>query len=154
MGYYPVALDLNGKSVLVVGGGNVAERKVESLLAYNALIHIISRDLTYKLQSLVESGKIHRIDESFTEKHLEGILMVVAATDNKELNHRVSECAVKKGLLINAVDQPADCNFFFPSVVKKGDLSIAISTSGKSPALAKRIREELEIQFGNEFFTE
>ncbi len=151
MSYYPVFLDLDRKAVLVVGGGKVAERKVESLLAHGAMINIISLELTNKLELLVESGKIRRIDKAFTARHLKGVFMVVAATDNKELNHRVSESALKKGLLINAVDQPVDCNFFFPSIVKKGDLTIAISTSGKSPALSKRIRERLEIQYGNEY---
>ena len=87
------------------------------------------------------------------EEFLDGAFIVIAATDDKEFNSRVCESARNRGLLVNAVDQPVDCNFIVPSIVTKGDLSIAISTSGKSPALAKRIRKELDGQFGNEYET-
>jgi precorrin-2 dehydrogenase/sirohydrochlorin ferrochelatase len=89
--------------------------------------------------------------ETFMDKHLDGIFLVFAATDDKQLNHRISESARRRGLLINAVDQPDDCNFIVPSIITKGDLSIAISTSGKSPALAKSIRKRLAPQFGKEY---
>ena len=148
MSYYPVLLELESKNVLVVGGGKVAQRKVETLLEYGALLSIVSKELTDNLEVLVEVQKVHLLGDEFNDKHLDNIFLVVAATNDKQLNHRVSESAKKRGLLINAVDQPPDCNFIVPSIIKKGDLLISISTSGKSPALAKRLREEMETQFG------
>ena len=153
MSFYPVCIELEGKTVLVVGGGRVAQRKVETLLKFGASIRIVSRKLTNKLKGLVESKEIHHIGEEFRDEHLDGAFLVIAATDDERLNHKVSESAQKRHLLINAVDQPSECNFIVPSIVNRGDLLIAISTSGKSPALAKKLRKELEVQFGGEYET-
>ena len=153
MSYYPVFLQLENKIALVVGGGKVAQRKVETLLRYGASIHIVSKVLTDKLKQLIEINKVRLLGEEMREEFLDGVFIVIAATDDKELNSKVSESARKRGLLVNAVDQPADCNFIVPSIVRKGALSIAISTSGMSPALAKKIRKELDGQFGNEYET-
>jgi precorrin-2 dehydrogenase/sirohydrochlorin ferrochelatase len=153
MSYYPIFLELDGQSALVIGGGKVAERKIEGLLACGAIIYIISKGLTDKLKGLIEAGEVTYLGEEFEEKHLQGVSLVIAATDEKGLNHKVSESARKKGLLTNVVDQPAECNFIVPSVVRRGDLLIAISSSGKSPALVKKIRERLEQQFGKEYGT-
>lgn len=151
MGLYPIFLELEGKTVLVVGGGRVAQRKVLTLMEYGARICIISDKLTDKLKSLVDDGEILNLGGEFRENHLKGAFLVVAATNDKRLNHRIGEIAKKKEILVNAVDQPPDCNFFVPSIIKRGDLQIAISTSGKSPALAKKIRQGLEEQFGEEY---
>lgn len=151
MSYYPIFLELEGKTVLVVGGGNVALRKVETLLEYGAEVNIVSKGLNSQLRGLVESGKIRQVGKEFVDKHLNSIFLAIAATDDPELNHKISESARKRGIMINAVDQPADCDFIVPSVVKRGDLSVAVSTSGKSPALAKSIRKQLEEQFGKEY---
>ena len=151
MSYYPVFIELEGKTVLVVGGGKVAQRKVETLLKFGASIHIVSKGLTHKLKKLVESKKIHHIGEEFKDEHLDGAFLAIAATDDKLLNQKISKNARMRNLLINAVDQPSDCNFIVPSIINRGDLLIAISTSGKSPALAKRIRKDLEAQFGSEY---
>jgi precorrin-2 dehydrogenase/sirohydrochlorin ferrochelatase len=150
MGYYPIFLDLRGMNILVVGGGTVAQRKIETLIANGGKIFIVSKSLTKKLKEMVDSEKINWIGHEFTERYLDDVFLVIAATDDKELNHRISESARKNHLLINAVDQPADCNFIVPAIVKRGDLVIATSTSGKSPAFAKKIRENLENQFGDE----
>jgi len=151
MGYYPIFLELEGKTVLVVGGGSVAQRKIETLLEYGAVINIISNDLTHKLKVLVESNKIRFLGNEFTEKDLDGTFLVIAATDDKQLNHDISKSARKRALLTNVVDEPLECNFIVPSIVRIGDLLIAISTAGKSPALAQKIRRELETQFGPEY---
>jgi precorrin-2 dehydrogenase/sirohydrochlorin ferrochelatase len=153
MSYYPIFLELQGKTALVVGGGRVAERKIKILLEHGAVIYIITKELTDKLKKLVDAGKVKHLGDEFMEKYLDEAFLVIAATDDKRLNHKISEGADKRGLLVNAVDQPADCNFIVPSIVKRGDLCIAISTSGKSPALAKKIREGLDAEFGNEFET-
>jgi precorrin-2 dehydrogenase/sirohydrochlorin ferrochelatase len=151
MTYYPIFLDLKGKEILVVGGGRVAERKVEALLDCGAAIKIVSSNVTDRLNKIVEVYGLRCFRGEFREKHLEGVSLVIAATDDRNLNHEISKIAKKKGLLINAVDQPPDCNFIVPSIVKKGDLLIAISTSGKSPAFAKKLRVQLDKQFGNEY---
>jgi precorrin-2 dehydrogenase/sirohydrochlorin ferrochelatase len=153
MSFYPVFLDLAGKKVLVVGGGQVAQRKVETLLEYEAKILIISRILTDKLNEMVEHKKVLFLGKEFLPHHLDGAFLVIAATNDKELNHRVSQEANRRGMLVNAVDQPGDCNFIVPSIIRRGDLVVAVSTSGKSPAMAKRIREQLECEFGPEYET-
>jgi len=153
MSYYPIFLNLEGETALVFGGGSVAERKIVTLLEYNALIRIVSRRLTDNLKVLVESKKVQHVGEDFSEKYLNNVFLVIVATDDRRLNRKISEHARERGLLVNVVDQPSDCNFIVPSIVKRGDLSIAISTSGKSPALAKKIRKELESQFGREYET-
>lgn len=151
MSYYPVFLNLTDKKVLVVGGGLVAQRKVETLLEHGASISVVSRDLTPRLTELVKTQRIAFVGSEFTEEHLAVVFLVIAATDDPMLNHRVSMDAQERGLLINAVDQPEDCNFIVPSILRRGDLQVAISTSGKSPALARKIRQELELQFGQEY---
>ena len=149
--YYPIFLDLKGKKTLVVGGGMVAQRKIETLLEHEADVHVISRALTPALNRAVEAGRVKLVGEEFHESHLDGAFMVIAATDDTGLNRRVSRSAQERGLLINAVDQPDDCNFIVPSSLRRGDLRIAISTSGKSPAMARKVREDLEKHFGDEY---
>ena len=151
MSYYPVLIHIEGKKVIVVGGGTVAERKIETLLEYGAVVHVVSRDLTPQLRKYSEKGTIGFLGQEFNEACLEEAFMVIAATDDPILNHQVSEKAKERGLLVNAVDQPSDCNFIVPSILRRGDLQIAVSTSGKSPALAKKVREALEERFGNEY---
>ncbi|MDY6971906.1 MAG: bifunctional precorrin-2 dehydrogenase/sirohydrochlorin ferrochelatase [Thermodesulfobacteriota bacterium] len=153
MSYYPIFVDLDGKKVLVVGGGRIAQRKAVTLIEFGALIHLVSDDLTSKLKELVEEGEITYLGTRFRDQDLDGAFLVVAATDDTGLNRRISASARGRGILINAVDQPSDCSFIVPSIVKRGNLVIAVSTSGKSPALAKKIRKELERQFGGEYET-
>ena len=121
---YPIFLQLEDKIALVVGGGRVAQRKVETLLKCGAVIHIISRVLTDKLKELIDSNKVRLLGEVMRDEFLDDVFIVIAATDDKELNSRVSEIARNRGLLVNAVDQPADCNFIVPSIVRKGDLTL------------------------------
>jgi precorrin-2 dehydrogenase/sirohydrochlorin ferrochelatase len=151
MSYYPILIQLEGMKAVVVGGGVVAERKIDTLLACHADIHIISRELTPKLSKYLEERRIKLSGHEFKDSYLADAFVVIAATDDPLLNRKVSESASARGLLINAVDQPADCNFIVPSILRRGDLLVAVSTSGKSPAFAKRVREELEEQFGDEY---
>ena len=151
MSYYPILIDLHNKKVVVAGGGAVAQRKIDTLLEYGAVVQVVSRELSPTVSKYVKEGKINLLGKEFREYHLKDAFAVIAATDDAALNHHISEAAREKGLLINAVDQPTDCNFIVPSILRRGDLLIAVSTSGKSPALAKRIREELENSFGSEY---
>lgn len=151
MNYYPVFLNVYNKKALVIGGGSVAQRKVEALLDCGASVFIVSRKLTLRLEQMVQEKKVRYTGPEFNRHQLEGMFLVIAATDDPTLNHRVSLSAQEQGLLVNAVDQPEDCNFIVPSLVRRGDLQVAISTSGKSPALARMIREDLEFRFGEEY---
>jgi len=148
--FYPIMADLQGKSALVVGGGKVAQRKIESLLEHGVSVQVVAKELTAKLEELHSAGRIDYHGGEFSDTFLDGVFLVFAATDDASLNHRVSQAAQHKGLLINAVDQPADCNFIVPSVLSRGDLLIAVSTCGKSPAFARKVRVELEWRFGEE----
>lgn len=151
MTYYPILVKLHGQKAVVVGGGKVAERKIETLLGFGAFVYVVSKDLTPTLSQYAKEGKITYLGDTFLDSHLDGVFIVIAATDNVELNRRVSLAAKKRTLLINAVDQPEDCNFIVPSILQRGDLMISVSTAGKSPALARKIRQDLEEQFGEEY---
>ena len=151
MPHYPIFLDLEGKTVIVVGGGDVAMRKVETLLEYGAVVLLVSRELTPELKRYVDEEKVRYLGKEFSGDQLENLFMVIAATDDPVFNKYVRRKADEKGLLINVVDQPSDCNFIVPSILRRGDLVIAVSTSGRSPALAKKIRRELEGSFSIEY---
>lgn len=151
MTYYPIFLDLHNQKVIVVGGGEVAERKIKNLLLYGCRIYINSPHLTPYLEQLVIKNKIYQIPYESLDACMNDAFMVIAATDDPEVNTRIASQAKERGVLVNAVDQPEDCNFIMPSIVKRGDLQIAISTAGKSPALAKKIRKETEAMFGPEY---
>jgi precorrin-2 dehydrogenase len=149
--FYPILVDLHGKKALVVGGGKVAQRKIETLLEHGASVLVVARELTAKLEELRSAKRIGFLGAEFSEAFADGAFLVFAATDDASLNRRVSQAAQQRGLLVNAVDQPADCNFIVPSVLSRGDLLIAVSTSGKSPAFARKVRVELERHFGEEY---
>jgi precorrin-2 dehydrogenase/sirohydrochlorin ferrochelatase len=151
MSYYPILVDLKGKKAVVVGGGQVGQRKIETLLKYGAKVQVISMDLTSELRRHMEEGEITYLGSEFSREHIDGAFLVIAATDDPSLNHDVSVCAREKGILVNAVDQPLDCTFIVPSILRRGDLVIAVSTSGKSPAFAKKIRKDLENHYGREY---
>ncbi len=151
MAYYPILMDLDGKRALVLGGGEVAERKVRTLISFGAVVDVVSLDLSSGLTNLVEEGRVRRVGREFHETHLDGAVLVIAATDDASVNRRVGLAARARGIPVNAVDQPADCTFIVPAVIRRGDLVLAVSTSGRSPALARRIREELEDRFGPEY---
>lgn len=151
MSYYPIMIDLTDREVLVVGGGSVAGRKIATLIEYGAVVSVVSRELSPELKNLVDSGRVKYLGGEFSLVFLKDKFLAFAATDDSDLNRRISRAAQAKGMLINAVDQPADCTFIVPSIIRQGDLTISVSTSGKSPALAKRIREKLSSIFGNEY---
>lgn len=153
MKYYPVSLDMTNKRCVVVGGGDIAERKVERLLECGAQVTVVSKSLTPVLKARKKTGQMDHIDRDYEDQALDGAFMVIGATDRNDVNERISKDAMARGLLVNIVDDPDRCNFILPSLVQQGDLSIAISTGGKSPALAKKLRKELEKQYGPEYQT-
>ncbi len=149
---YPICLiNMERQQTIIVGGGNVATRKVEELLRAGARVRVISPALTPELKVLAEAGRIAVIDRSYREGDLSSAFLVIAATDDPEVNQAVWQEAEQCGCLVNAVDDPAHCNFITPAVVRRGELTITISTGGASPALARRLRERLETLIGPEY---
>lgn len=151
MRYYPVCLDIRKRKCLVVGGGSVGTRKVLTLLSCGADITVVSPEATAQLEGLAENGSIILNKRAFQPSDLKGMFLVFGATDNEALNRQIYTDAERVGLLCNIADQPEACNFILPSIVNRGDLIIAISTSGQSPAFAKKLRKDLEAVFGNEY---
>ena len=151
MKYYPIYLDIKNRNCLVVGGGSVGIRKVLTLLACGANVTVVSLDATEKLQELSNNGMIKLKERPFQTIDLDDRFLVIGATDNQELNFKIHVEAERRGLLCNIADLPKACNFILPSIVNRGDLIIAISTSGKSPGFAKKLRKHLEKEFGDEY---
>jgi precorrin-2 dehydrogenase/sirohydrochlorin ferrochelatase len=151
MKYYPAYLDLRDRPCVVIGGGTVAERKTLALLEAGAEVTIISPALTPKLHEFSDSGKITHRQKQFEESDLSGEFLVIAATPSAEVNTLVARACRKKHTLVNVAVPPEESSFIVPSVVERGDLMIAISTSGASPALAKKIRQDIEQRYGREY---
>ena len=151
MKYYPVNLDIRRQSCLVVGGGAVGTRKIKMLLDCGASVTVVSPEVTDPISVLAGENRILLKLRPYQTSDLDGVFLVIGATDNKELNRAIHADAVKHGKLCNIADQPDLCNFILPSIIERGDLIIAISTSGKSPAFARRLRKQLEVQFGPEY---
>jgi precorrin-2 dehydrogenase/sirohydrochlorin ferrochelatase len=151
MKYYPAYLDLRERPCVVIGGGAVAERKTLALLEAGADVTIISPTLTPKLHELSDSGKITHLQKQYDEQDLSGEFLVIAATPSLEVNTLVARTCRKRHTLVNVAVPPEESSFIVPSVVERGDLMIAISTSGASPALAKKIRQDVEQRYGSEY---
>lgn len=151
MSLFPVFLKLQDRPCLVVGAGAIGEGKAQSLLEAGALVCVVAPRATQRLQELAATGAITWLKRKFKPADLDGKSLVIAATSTPSVNDLVFSESQKRQLLCNAVDDPPHCNFFYGAVVRRGDLQIAISTNGKSPAFAQRLRELLERQFGPEF---
>lgn len=149
--YYPLFLELKNRPCLVIGGGQVAFRKAESLLCCGARVTVVSPRLSAGLKQLARKGKIRWKKVPFRPGDLAGRELVVAATDDQQVNLQAAREARRRKIWINVADQPALCSFIVPSVVRRGRLVLAISTGGASPALAKWIRKDLEARYGPEF---
>jgi precorrin-2 dehydrogenase/sirohydrochlorin ferrochelatase len=149
--YYPMMVDLTGRRCLVVGGGRVAERKVALLIECGASVEVVSPATTPKLAALASTGAIRLAQRAVRSTDLPGAFLVFVATDDPEINRAVAAKAHEAGGLVNVADAPESCGFLVPSVVRRGDLTISISTGGGSPALAKRIRQKLDEAIGPEY---
>jgi len=145
---YPVSLLIEGRLCAVIGGGKVAERKVLSLLEAGAHVRVVSPEVTPGIAQLAEEGRVEWRQAVASETDIADAFLVIAATDDREMNARIAAAAKAAGKLVNAVDQPEDCNFFVPASVRRGPILLTVSTGGGAPALAKRLRESLEAQFG------
>ncbi|MDP9052050.1 MAG: bifunctional precorrin-2 dehydrogenase/sirohydrochlorin ferrochelatase [Acidobacteriota bacterium] len=143
MSLFPIFLKLTGRPCIVIGAGNLAESKIESLQAANASVTVIAPHARDRIATMAESGEIVWHQREYSTGDLAGKFLAVAATDVPAVNRAVFAEAESFGILVNAVDDPPFCDFYFPSVVRRGDLQIAISTAGASPALAQRLRKEI-----------
>ncbi len=148
---FPMFLKLDGRKCVVVGAGSIAAQKLESLLESGADVQIIAPLACGEIQELVQSSRVTWTQAEFHAGHLHGASLVIAATGNPAVNEAVYRAAQLLGVLCNSVDEPERCDFYYPALVRRGDLQIAISTAGKSPALAQRIRKELEEQFDSSY---
>lgn len=149
--YYPIMLMIQDRNCIVIGGGSVAYRKALSLMACHGNVTIISPALSGELQQCLELGQLQWICREYTQGDLQEAYLVYGATDDAEVNQAVYEEAQQRQILVNIVDQPALCNFIVPAVVQQGDLTISVSTNGRSPMLARKIRQQLEEQFGEHY---
>ncbi len=143
MRYYPVFLDLTGKSVVVIGGGHIAHQKMENLVKVGADVTVISPDLNEPMAALKAEGRFRHIERGYEPGDLAGYTLAFVATDDRAVNSTVAHEGKARGVWVNAVDDPPYCDFIMPGIVQRGDLVIAISTSGRSPAMARKMREEL-----------
>jgi len=151
MKYYPAFVNLDARPVLVVGGGSVAERKVEALLQSGAAVRVVSPDLTENLSALALQNRIQYRKGEFAESDLEGVWLVVSATDDHAVNEQVHKSATARRIFCNVVDDRSLCSFIAPAIIARGDIQIAVSTGGASPALAQKIRDEIASLIGPEY---
>ncbi len=151
MAYYPIFLEIRGAPCLVVGGGEVAARKTEGLVGAGAAVTVISPKVTESLGRLIDNGQVRHLKRPFQRGDTSGARLVIAASSERGTNKEVLEEARASGIPVNAADDPAGSAFIVPSVIRRGDLTVAVSTGGKCPALSRRVRLEIEKAIGPEY---
>jgi precorrin-2 dehydrogenase len=144
MRYYPVFLDIAGKPVVVIGGGNIAHQKVTGLHKAGAEVTVVSPDLNNEMASLAAEDRFRHIVRDYEPGDLEGYVLAFVATDDRSVNATVAAEGKERRVWVNAVDDPPYCDFIMPAIAEQGDLIVALSTSGRSPAMARKMREEIE----------
>jgi precorrin-2 dehydrogenase/sirohydrochlorin ferrochelatase len=149
--YFPISLDIRSRHCIVIGGGKVAARKVKSLLASQGRVTVISPALDGELAHLVRDEALHWLARGYRPGDLAGAFLVIAATDDVAVQEAVYREAAAGNILLNVADVPKWCNFILPATVRRGDLTISVSTAGKSPALAKQLREDLEKEYSDDY---
>lgn len=148
---FPIFVKLTGRPCLAVGAGTIGESKIASLLEAEAKVRVVAPEATAQVQAWAQANKIEWLSRAWELGDLDGMFLIVVATPSLELHERIFQEATRRGVLCNIVDVPSLCDFYYPAVVQRGALQIAISTAGQSPALAQRLRKELEDQFGPEY---
>ncbi len=151
MSYFPIYLDMSRRRCLVIGGGAVAERKIAALLEAGAEVTVISPDVTDAVAGLSKQKAIRVTARRYEDGDLDGFELAFVATDDPQVNAAVYREGRSRGVWVNSADDPARCDFILPSVLRRGDLTVAVSTGGTSPALARTVREELELYFTQEY---
>lgn len=151
MALYPIFLKLEGHKVLVVGGGLIAQQKIEGVLRSATDVTVLAPEITPRIRLWAHQGRLRHVALEYRPGMAKGYFLVIAATDSEQVNRAVYEEARASGALSNAVDDPGYCDFYAPAIVSRGEFQIAISTGGNSPALAQNVRKELEQEFGPEY---
>ncbi len=151
MTLFPAFLKLSGRRCLVVGAGPVAEEKIEGLLRAGAEVRVVAPHAAPRVRAWAHAGKIRWEARAFRPADLAGVFLVVAATSSAALHGKIHQLARRRGVLCNVVDDPAHCDFYYGAIVRRGALQIAISTGGHSPALAQRLKKQIEREFGSEY---
>lgn len=149
--WYPVNLDISGRLCLVVGGGRVAARKISALLLSRAVVRVVSPESCGKVRRLAEEGRVELIERAFRDDDLTGVFLVFAATDIPAVQQRIAEQARQSDVLLNSAENPGLSSFLVPARVRRGDLLLAVSTGGASPALSALLKRKLALQFGPEY---
>lgn len=149
--YFPIFIDLRGKPCLVVGAGEIGASKAAQLIKYGASVTVVAPEVHPDVDQWAKDGSIRLLRRSFQEADVEGMTLVVGSTSSTEVNTTVFEAASRRGILANIVDVPDLCSFTYGAIVERGDLQIVVSTSGRSPAYAARLRRELEDSYGEEY---
>jgi siroheme synthase-like protein len=149
--YYPIYLDIEDRSVLIIGGGEVCTRKAETMLKYGARVTIVSPTFTEELEQWSRDGKVTLRRERYDESQLEGASIVIASTDDQCINARIARDCRRRRIPVNVVDVTHLCEFIVPAIVETGSIQVAISTGGKSPALARTLKEDLKRVIGDEY---
>jgi precorrin-2 dehydrogenase/sirohydrochlorin ferrochelatase len=145
---FPIFVKLDGRQILVVGAGRVGEPKIRGLLPTGAKIRVVAREASAAVREWDRNGELVLEERGFVPADLDNVFLVVVATSSRDLNELIFREAESRHVLCNVVDVPEQCDFYYPAVVRRGDLQIAISTSGQSPSLAQKLRQQLERQFG------
>ncbi|MFH1216358.1 MAG: bifunctional precorrin-2 dehydrogenase/sirohydrochlorin ferrochelatase [Pseudomonadota bacterium] len=151
MNYFPISLDIRDRLCIVIGGGKVAARKVSALLASHGNVMVISPELDDELAALASEGSIQWMKREYRKGDLSGAFLVIAATDDSAVQQAIHSEAETGNILLNVADVPKWCNFILPATVRRGDLTISVSTAGKSPALAKQLRQNLEEEYPDDY---
>lgn len=151
MRYYPVYLDIAGKPAVVIGGGDVAMQKIKGLLDAGAEVTVVAPELNDEVRELADAGKLRHIDRDYEPGDLEGYVVAFVATDDRSINATVAREGKERRVWVNAVDDTPNCDFIMPAIVRRGDLTVAVSTAGRSPAMARKMREELEAFLTEDF---
>ena len=149
--YYPMMINIKNKNCLVIGGGNVAYRKIKDLIEYGGNVTLVSREINENINLLVENKSITYIVDTYSEEYIKGAFLVIAATSNKDTNLKIAGDCEKSTILVNVVDDLEISRFIVPAKVKRGDLTITISTNGKCPFYSKTLRKKLELQFDDSY---
>ena len=151
--YYPMMLNIENKECLIVGGGDIAHRKILELIEYGASITLVSPSINEGIKLLVDNRSINYIQDRYDKAYVENAYIVVASTNDCKANNQIFKDCSERKILVNVVDDPKNCSFIVPSKIRRGDLTIAISTNGKSPTLSRSIREELEKKYDEHYET-
>ena len=151
MSFFPIFIRLSGKRCLVIGGGSVGTRKVEALRDGGADVAVVSERVSPELLEQIERGEVTYLGERFSPELLNGVFLCISAVDDRQSNDLIAAECKRRGILVNVVDLPESCDFFTPSVVRRGDLVVAASSGGAAPSATKRVRREIEGRFGDEY---